>query len=338
MNILLVGEESAGIRVLRLLAESCHRVVGVVASPKPRYGSPVTLWNTAVKLGCRTWPAQSVKDLSFAQQIRTDEVDVLLNIHSLHVITSEVLRAPKIGCFNLHPGPLPRYAGLNPVCWALYFGETTHGVTLHGMTPEIDAGPIIYQSIFPICEADTGFSVSLRCIKEGLPLVSRLLATLEESPANLPRISQDLTQGQYYGRGVPYGGHVLWSLTARQVVNFVRACNFSPFLSPWGLPQARKGEQVFGIITAMRTGSPVSAPPGTVGCLDSFGIRVACGDEWVSIGKIKVLDKLMDAPEVLRSGDYLEESAAGILSPDVRKIRNALVSFSGLVNARPASN
>jgi methionyl-tRNA formyltransferase len=307
MNTLLVGEESAGIRVLRLLAESSHRVVGVVASPDPRYGSRVTLWKTAQRLGYRTWVAESVKDPSFAHQIYADEVDLLLNIHSLQVISGEVLQAPRIGCFNLHPGPLPRYAGLNPVCWALYFGETTHGVTLHRMTAEIDAGPIVYQSVFPVSEADNGLSVSLRCIEEGLPLVSRLLAKLEDSPLNLPQISQDRTQRHYYSREIPHRGRVIWSLTARQLANFVRACNFSPFLSPWGSPQARKGNLVFGIVTAVPTGSPANARPGTVGCQDGFGIRVACSDEWISLGKINVLDKLTDATEVLRVGDLLKE-------------------------------
>jgi methionyl-tRNA formyltransferase len=99
---------------------------------------------------------------------------------------------------------------------------------------------------------------------------------------------------------------VPWFLTARQVVNFVRACNFSPFFSPWGLPRARKKEQVFGILAAMPTGSPATAPPGTVGCPDGLCIRVACGDEWVSVGKVKVLDKVMDAPQALH-GDYLEQ-------------------------------
>ena len=31
-------------------------------------------------------------------------------------------------------------------------------------------------------------SVSLRCIKEGLPMVSQLLETLDENPASLPRL------------------------------------------------------------------------------------------------------------------------------------------------------
>ena len=93
----------------------------MVASPKPAYGSPVTLWKTAERLGYRTWAAESVKDPMFARQVRADDVDVLLNVHSLHIINKDVLRAPKLSSFNLHPGPLPRYAGLNPVCWALLF-------------------------------------------------------------------------------------------------------------------------------------------------------------------------------------------------------------------------
>src|SRR5260370_25793368 len=150
MNILLVGEESAGIRALRLVAESRDRVVGVLVSPKPRYGGPATLWKTAQELGYRTRAAESVKHPAFGRQVQEDHVDLLLNVHSLYVIDNEVLRAPKIGSFNLHPGPLPRFAGLNPVCWALYFGEKTHGVTLHRMTDQDDADPIFYQSIFPI--------------------------------------------------------------------------------------------------------------------------------------------------------------------------------------------
>ncbi len=51
---------------------------------------------------------------------------------------------------NLHNGPLPRYRGMAPINWALKNGETTHGVTIHEMTPEIDAGPIVAQKLFRI--------------------------------------------------------------------------------------------------------------------------------------------------------------------------------------------
>jgi methionyl-tRNA formyltransferase len=307
MNILLVGEESAGVHTLQRLAESSHRVVGVVASPEPKYGSPATLWRAAKKLGYRTLPAENVKDPRFAEQLRADETDVLLNLHSLYVIHRDVIQAPRIGSFNLHPGPLPRYAGLNPVCWALYFAEKTHGVTLHRMTAEIDAGPIVYQSVFPVTEKDTGLSVSIRCIQEGLPMVARLLATLEGDPTSLPQIPQDATQRQFFGRAVPHQGHLVWSLAAEQIVNFVRACDFCPFLSPWGHPRTRQGKLEIQIVKATRTGRPADAPPGTVGYLEGYGLVVACADQWISVSKVKVQNKLVASNEVLCVNDRLED-------------------------------
>jgi len=34
------------------------------------------------------------------------------------------------------------------------------------------------------------------------------------------------------------------------------------------------------------------AVPGTVGCLDSFGLVVACGDEWISLGQSESAGKI----------------------------------------------
>jgi hypothetical protein len=69
--------------------------------------------------------------------------------------------------FDLHPGPLPRYAGLNSVSWAIYRGEKEHGVTLHKLAPEIDAGPIIFQESVSIGRKETGLSLTAKCVNAG---------------------------------------------------------------------------------------------------------------------------------------------------------------------------
>ena len=104
------------------------------------------------------------------------KVNVLLNIHSLFIIHPEVLEVPRIGSFNMHPAPLPRYAGVNAVSWAIYRGERTHGVTIHQMVPEIDAGPIVHQVFFDI-EMDTALSLTAKCTQAGVRLVQQLLET-----------------------------------------------------------------------------------------------------------------------------------------------------------------
>lgn len=306
LNVLLVGEESAGIQTLRALAESHHRIVAVMAQPSKNSGGLANLWETTKKLGYQTWPSKLVKDPSFADEVRAAEIDVILNIHSLFIINKEVIKAPRIGCFNMHPGPLPRYAGLNAVSWAIYRGETSHGVTIHKMEPGIDTGSIVYQELFDIDGADTGLSLSARCIRSGIALVLRLMETASADPATIPFTPQDLTKREYFGHEIPYEGRLCWSLPAREIVNFIRACDFFPFPSPWGHPrtmlQTMSGEKEVGVVKACLTGERCDRSPGTVGEFVGPGIKIACGDEWIIVNKLNVEGQYMNSADILKPG------------------------------------
>ena len=51
---------------------------------------------------------------------------------------------------NIHASVLPFYRGPTPTYWCIANGERATGYTLHEMTAKIDAGPILYQEVFPI--------------------------------------------------------------------------------------------------------------------------------------------------------------------------------------------
>ena len=312
MNVVLIGEEAAGMRTLQSLEQCGVRIVAVMASSRRQDGPGVSLWGLATKLGYTTWPAKLVKDPKFAVQVRDAGVDVILNAHSLFLIRKEVLQAPRLGSFNLHPGPLPRYAGLNSVCWAIYRGEKQHGVTLHKLVPEIDAGPIVYQESVGIESEETGLSLTVKCVNIGVPLILRLLEAAAQGPSNIPLIPQDLSKREYFGREVPENGNLSWNRAARRIVDFVRASNFFPFRSPWGVPRTRRGDSTLGIIKAQLTGTPVDAPPGTVGTARSGGIEVACAEEWILVRQVLREGKCIPAREALKAGDRL---ADGVNTP-----------------------
>ena len=72
------------------------------------------------------------------------------------VFYDRIIRESFIGrchqILNLHNSPLPRYRGVSPINWALKNEEHEHGVTIHEIVPEVDAGPIVAQvrySIYP---------------------------------------------------------------------------------------------------------------------------------------------------------------------------------------------
>lgn len=307
MNVVLAAEDLAGVQMLQALARSSHRLVGVLALPSRPDTDGVSVWKVAQSLGFETWPAKLVKDSEFGKRLRAQGVDILLNVYSLYIIHPEVLAAPKFGAYNLHPGPLPRYAGLNVVSWALFQGERMHGVTVHRMEPGIDAGPIVSQSLFSLDADDTGLSLTFKCVREGVALMLSLLEKASADPNSIPLVPQDLTMREYFNKEVPEEGRISWSWPATKVVNFIRACDYFPFRSPWGHPRTRLGVQEFALAKASRTGLPCDVPPGTVGESTACGVQVACLDEWILVRKLLVASAYISPAEILRPGDHLSD-------------------------------
>lgn len=56
---------------------------------------------------------------------------------------------------NIHPSLLPSFPGLNTHARALEAGVKIHGCTVHVVTADLDAGPIVAQAAVPVLENDT---------------------------------------------------------------------------------------------------------------------------------------------------------------------------------------
>lgn len=72
---------------------------------------------------------------------------------------------------NIHPSLLPRHRGLNTHQAVLDAGEREHGASVHRVTPDLDAGPVIAQVRIDVHEGEHAESLSGRL----LPLEHRLL-------------------------------------------------------------------------------------------------------------------------------------------------------------------
>jgi methionyl-tRNA formyltransferase len=173
------------------------------------------------------------------------------------------------------------------------------------MDPNIDTGPIAYQTRFEISPEDTGLSLSVRCIRGGVPLVEKLVTVASESPAAIPAVPQDLSRRTYFGREVPNEGRVQWAESARRIVDFVRAADYAPFRSPWGEPWTTLDGNTIAIGKLAATGLAVDVEPGTVGETLKGGVAVAAGDEWVLVGRVTAGDESGPADQRLRRGQQL---------------------------------
>jgi phosphoribosylglycinamide formyltransferase-1 len=94
-----------------------------------------------------------------------------------------VLKPGFLGAFagkiiNLHPSLLPRFPGLDGIGQALRAGALTTGCTVHGVTLEVDGGPIIDQAQVAVEPGDTLETLSARVHAAEHALLPAVIARL----------------------------------------------------------------------------------------------------------------------------------------------------------------
>jgi len=66
---------------------------------------------------------------------------------------------------NIHPSLLPSFSGLNTHERALAAGVRVHGATVHLVSAELDAGPILAQGLVPVLHGDSAESLAARVLE-----------------------------------------------------------------------------------------------------------------------------------------------------------------------------
>ncbi len=99
---------------------------------------------------------------------------------------------------NIHPSLLPSFKGLDVHQQAIDAGVRVSGATVHLVTPDLDAGPIVAQAAVPVHQGDTAEKLAARILAaehELYPLVLRWFAEgrvrLEPVAGKIPRVVID---------------------------------------------------------------------------------------------------------------------------------------------------
>jgi phosphoribosylglycinamide formyltransferase 1 len=96
-------------------------------------------------------------------------------------IQSDAFAARWVGRqLNIHPSLLPSFRGLKPQQQALDAGVRISGCTVHFITPELDAGPIVAQAAVPVLPDDTADTLAARILTAEhrlYPLALQLVAS-----------------------------------------------------------------------------------------------------------------------------------------------------------------
>jgi methionyl-tRNA formyltransferase len=88
--------------------------------------------------------------------------DIIVAAYYARLFSTDLLKIPRLGAINVHPGKFPRYRGPMPTPWYILNGEKTFGMGILQIDEGIDAGPVFVEREYPIPEDETGHGLLRR--------------------------------------------------------------------------------------------------------------------------------------------------------------------------------
>jgi phosphoribosylglycinamide formyltransferase-1 len=117
-------------------------------------------------------------EAALTEYLRTMNVQIVALAGFMRVLTAGFISGWEGRMINIHPSLLPAYKGLHTHERALADGAKLHGCTVHLVTPELDAGPILLQAEVPVVAGDTPDTLAQRVLKEEHRIYPQALAML----------------------------------------------------------------------------------------------------------------------------------------------------------------
>lgn len=114
----------------------------------------------------RGWPSRDDYDRALVHELKRHDVGLVCLAGFMRVVGAPLLEAYPQAILNIHPSLLPAFPGLEAQRQALDHGVRISGVTVHMVTSELDAGPIVVQRAVPVREDDTVETLAARILAE----------------------------------------------------------------------------------------------------------------------------------------------------------------------------
>jgi phosphoribosylglycinamide formyltransferase-1 len=175
------GAILAAIEDRRLEAEAviliCDRPGAAVLDVARSHGVPVVLIDRSAH------PDRATQQLIIRDTLLDAQVDVVALAGFEAILAPSVVDAFPDRILNMHPSLLPAFTGSmapGPQAAALAAGVKLAGCTVHVVTAEVDAGPIVAQAAVPVLADDTVEKLSARILVEEHRLYPQVLQWFAE--------------------------------------------------------------------------------------------------------------------------------------------------------------
>jgi phosphoribosylglycinamide formyltransferase-1 len=143
----------------------------------PRFGVPASYLDPApfkTKL-------EGEGEARFIAAVRAAQPDLVVLAGFMRVIKPGFLTAFAGKIINLHPSLLPSFPGLDGIGQAFRRGVKATGCTVHGVTAEVDGGPILDQATVRVAPGETLATLAAKVHAAEHALLPAVIARLSEA-------------------------------------------------------------------------------------------------------------------------------------------------------------
>ena len=252
-SCIVIGDTALPVLCGEILLRCGHKIVGVVSDDMA-----VVEWARKEQLNILSHSDNLptlLSELTF---------DYLFSIFNVRMLPESILQLPRRLAINFHDSLLPRYAGLFAPSWAIFEGETVHGITWHVMEKKADTGEIFHQSHIRLDPDETASTLLYKCLQAGTQSFELLTTDLAQGKMRgLPQDLEQRTLFKKYQKPSP-ACLVSWNWPADKIHAFVRALNFGAAANPLGTPKFQIHDDYLIIPSVEKLSCGSSYPAGTI--------------------------------------------------------------------------
>lgn len=125
---------------------------------------------TAREIPTLVLPSRGLEREAYDRQVvaalRENEVDLVCLAGYMRLLSPYFVQSFPQRILNIHPSLLPSFPGLESQRQALEYGVKFAGCTVHFVDENLDAGPIVLQSVVPVLDGDTEGTLSDKILRE----------------------------------------------------------------------------------------------------------------------------------------------------------------------------
>jgi len=271
LDLIFMGTPEFAATILAELIDSGHRARMVYTQPPRPAGrghrlQPSPVQALAESHGIEVRCPTSLRDPAAQAEFAATPADVAVVAAYGLILPAAILKAPRLGCLNVHASLLPRWRGAAPIQRAILAGDPVTGITIMQMDEGLDTGPILLQQAIGIAPDTTAGDLSERLAALGARLILDALDGV--ATATLLAQPQPETGVTYAAKLRREEAQLDWQQSAAALDRQVRA------FDPWpGAFFTARGERIRVMRVAVDP-QPTGRAPGTV--LDDR-LSVACG-------------------------------------------------------------